>query len=149
MISNLLSLTRRYSGSYSQYQNWHASHRTRNVISEIPHNNTLFSIQVPRLCCVSPSQPRIIPRYRETISMHLQSRQWSLLLGIISACLFASVESKDLSEHPKETFTFDQLWKLEKGFWDSFLYPANLKQTQGNASTIFASDVSFSSFSLW
>ncbi|CAI7593249.1 unnamed protein product [Penicillium palitans] len=73
--------------------------------------------------------------------MHLQSRQWSLLLGIISTCLFASVESKDLSEHPKETFTFDQLWKLEKGFWDSFLYPANLKQTQGNESTIFASDV--------
>ncbi|KAJ5153423.1 uncharacterized protein N7482_009901 [Penicillium canariense] len=42
---------------------------------------------------------------------------------------------------PNSTFTFDQLWTLEKNFWDSFLYPANLNQTQGNQSTVFAADV--------
>lgn len=78
--------------------------------------------------------------------MHFQLGQWSFLLAIISACLLDFVESKDSSEHLKPTFTFDQLWKLEKGFWDSFLYPANLKQTQGNASTVFASDVSICRF---
>jgi hypothetical protein len=80
--------------------------------------------------------------------MHLQSAQWSFLLAIILACLFALVESKDSSEHENPTFTFDELWNLEKSFWDSFLYPANLEQTQGNESTIFASDVNISQY-LW
>lgn len=66
--------------------------------------------------------------------MHLGSAEWSLVLIYTFARLFAGVES---------AFTFDQLWELEKSFWDSFLYPANLEQTQGNSSTIFAPDVGF------
>ncbi|CAI7589669.1 unnamed protein product [Penicillium glandicola] len=75
--------------------------------------------------------------------MQFQFSQWKLLLAIISTTLFAFAESaKDsFDKHLTSTFTFDQLWKLEKNFWDSFLYPANLEQTQGDASTIFASDV--------
>ncbi|EKV19864.1 hypothetical protein PDIG_00310 [Penicillium digitatum PHI26] len=84
---------------------------------------------------------KIFQGYPETFSMHLQSGQWSWLLSLVSAFLFASVEGKDLSENPKPTFSFDRLWKLEKGFWDSFLYPENLNQTQGNESAIFTSDV--------
>ena len=69
--------------------------------------------------------------------MHLISAEWSLLLLFTFAGLLPGAES---------TFTFDQLWELEKSFWDSFLYPANLEQTQGNTSTIFAPDVGFAWF---
>jgi hypothetical protein len=75
--------------------------------------------------------------------MNFSPTSWGLLLAAILACLFAAVEASKVSPttHAKPTFTFDQLWDLEKTFWDAFLYPANLKQTQGNSSTIFASDV--------
>ncbi|OQE36862.1 hypothetical protein PENCOP_c011G08575 [Penicillium coprophilum] len=75
--------------------------------------------------------------------MHFQYSQWRFLFALLSSCLFASVESaKDSSDrHVRPTFTFDQLWELQKNFWDTFLYPENLKQTQGNTSTIFTSDV--------
>lgn len=39
------------------------------------------------------------------------------------------------------TFTFDQLWHLENTFWKAFMYPANVKEAQGNGSSIFTSDV--------
>jgi hypothetical protein len=80
--------------------------------------------------------------------MNLFSTLWGPLLAAILGCLFASVEaSKDsLTKHAKPTFTFDQLWDLEKTFWDAFLYPANLEQTQGNSSRIFASDVRHNAF---
>lgn len=42
----------------------------------------------------------------------------------------------------KPTFTFDQLWHLENTFWKAFMYPANLKEAQGNGSSVFTSDVS-------
>ncbi|KAJ5280063.1 hypothetical protein N7478_005435 [Penicillium angulare] len=66
----------------------------------------------------------------------------SLLVAAASFC-FAGVEGalKSPERSLKPRFTYDELWNLEKGFWDSFLYPANLKQTQGNESTVFASDV--------
>lgn len=66
------------------------------------------------------------------------------LRGLATFACFSLVVSADSlsNETPKSIFTFDQLWSLEKTFWDSFLYPANVKQTQGNSSTIFASDVS-------
>jgi hypothetical protein len=78
------------------------------------------------------------------MSMHLLPTLRGAALIVTFACFFTSAAStKDsFTKHPKATFSFDQLWNLEKTFWDAFLYPANLKQTQGNASTIFASDVS-------
>jgi hypothetical protein len=67
--------------------------------------------------------------------MRLAFAPWDFALAFTLACLFAAVKSSsDTSQKPhKPTFTFDQLWNLEKNFWDSFLYPANLEQTQGNA----------------
>ncbi|KAJ6016818.1 hypothetical protein N7451_000197 [Penicillium sp. IBT 35674x] len=67
----------------------------------------------------------------------------SFCVTALYALFISGVESthdfeKDL---PKSTFTYNQLWNLEKTFWDAFLYPANKVQIQGNASTIFASDV--------
>ncbi|KAJ5124533.1 uncharacterized protein N7515_008358 [Penicillium bovifimosum] len=74
--------------------------------------------------------------------MHLAYTQ-QYVLAFTLACLLATVEASSDTSHkyPKPTFTFDQLWTLEKSFWDSFLYPANVEQTQGNASTVFAPDV--------
>lgn len=69
--------------------------------------------------------------------MNLLFAEWRLLLIFTIAGLFPGVDS---------TFTFDQLWELEKSFWNSFLYPANLEQTQGDTSTIFAPDVGFAWF---
>lgn len=65
------------------------------------------------------------------------------LLMIVFPLLFSSVDcaSDSQQQHPKSTFTFDQLWELEKTFWDSFLYPANVKQAQGNESSVFATNV--------
>lgn len=63
------------------------------------------------------------------------------LRGLATFACFSFVVSTD-NETPKSIFTFDQLWSLEKTFWDSFLYPANVKQTQGDSSTVFAADVS-------
>jgi hypothetical protein len=68
----------------------------------------------------------------------------AVVLITLFSCLFPFVASTTdtFNKIPKPTFSFDQLWKLEKNFWDSFLYPTNLEQTQGNSSTIFAPDVS-------
>lgn len=75
--------------------------------------------------------------------MRLFSASWCLALGIsCTTILFPVGAKKPIDNKPsKPLYTFDQLWKLEKGFWDAFLYPANTKQTQGNQSTIFAADV--------
>ncbi|KAJ5330246.1 hypothetical protein N7476_000029 [Penicillium atrosanguineum] len=75
--------------------------------------------------------------------MKILSISWGFLLTIAFHCLFSSVECARDSQtkYPKSTFTFDQLWELEKTFWDSFLYPANVKQTQGNESSIFNTNV--------
>lgn len=67
----------------------------------------------------------------------------SFFVTVVTALLISGAESTHDSQkdHSKSTFTYDQLWNLEKTFWDAFLYPANKIQIQGNASTIFASDV--------
>ena len=57
-------------------------------------------------------------------------------------CLATSQDTLAPPPPTKPRYTFDDLWKLEKKFWDNFLYPANLKQTQGNESTVFTKDVS-------
>lgn len=77
------------------------------------------------------------------ITMHFFSTSWCLALSIAFTTLFSTTLAEDPVENkpPKSVFTFDELWELEKGFWDTFLYPANTKQTQGNESTIFAADV--------
>lgn len=79
------------------------------------------------------------------LTMGINHLSRTLLVAAVSSFCFASVEGALKSPPPekssKSTFTYDELWNLEKGFWDSFLYPANLKQTQGNKSTVFASDV--------
>ncbi|EPS27054.1 hypothetical protein POX_g08647 [Penicillium oxalicum] len=56
-------------------------------------------------------------------------------------CLATSQDTLAPPPPTKPRYTFDDLWKLEKKFWDNFLYPANLKQTQGNESTVFTKDV--------
>ncbi|PYH44287.1 uncharacterized protein BP01DRAFT_374860 [Aspergillus saccharolyticus JOP 1030-1] len=38
-------------------------------------------------------------------------------------------------------YSVKELWNLEKTFWDNFLYPANLAQTQSINSTLFADDI--------
>lgn len=58
-----------------------------------------------------------------------------LCLGGVEGAL----KSPDSTHKP--TFTFNELWNLEKTFWDSFLYPANVNEMQGNKSAILASDV--------
>jgi hypothetical protein len=62
---------------------------------------------------------------------------------IAFAILISSAEcaSNPLKTASKPKYTFDQLWELEKTFWDSFLYPANVKQTEGNSSSVFAPNV--------
>jgi hypothetical protein len=76
------------------------------------------------------------------ITMHFSSASWCLALSIASTTLFPLALAETIeNKPPKSGFTFDELWELEKGFWDAFLYPANTKQTQGNESTIFAADV--------
>jgi hypothetical protein len=67
----------------------------------------------------------------------------SFLVTILSALFVSGAESarNSQSKPSNSTFTYKQLWNLEKTFWDAFLYPANKIQIQGNASTIFASDV--------
>jgi hypothetical protein len=77
------------------------------------------------------------------MDMSFQRASWSSLLLIAFAVLISSVEcARDpLKTLAKPNYTFDQLWELEKSFWDSFLYPANVKQTEGNASSVFATDV--------
>jgi hypothetical protein len=75
--------------------------------------------------------------------MHSFSASWCLALGIFCTAILSTAAAKKPVEHrpSKPLYTFDQLWNLERGFWDAFLYPANTKQTQGNQSTIFAADV--------
>lgn len=75
--------------------------------------------------------------------MNFRFISWGSLLTIIFPFLFASVAyAKDpQTKYSKSTFAFNQLWELEKTFWDAFLYPANLKQTQGNESSIFDTNV--------
>ncbi|KAJ5768914.1 hypothetical protein N7520_003473 [Penicillium odoratum] len=65
-------------------------------------------------------------------------------LLVVYALFIGNAESAQnpATKSPKSTFTYNQLWNLEKNFWDAFLYPANQLQIQGNESTIFASDVS-------
>ncbi|KAJ5475588.1 hypothetical protein N7539_007875 [Penicillium diatomitis] len=74
--------------------------------------------------------------------MHLSS----LLIAALSIynaapCLATKSKSPTDSQRPRSLYTFDELWNLEKKFWDEFLYPANVKQTRGNESTVFATDV--------
>ncbi|KAJ6024712.1 hypothetical protein N7540_005509 [Penicillium herquei] len=66
-----------------------------------------------------------------------------LLVAALSIIFLTGVEcaANSTKEHPKPKYTYDELWNLETGFWDAFLYPANKEQTQGNQSTIFSSDV--------
>ncbi|PYH78212.1 hypothetical protein BO82DRAFT_317763 [Aspergillus uvarum CBS 121591] len=47
------------------------------------------------------------------------------------------------SPRPKNTtqYSIQELWTLEKTFWDNFLYPANLVQTKAINSTLFAPDI--------
>jgi hypothetical protein len=76
--------------------------------------------------------------------MRVFSASWCLALSISCTALFSTAvaNKKPADSKPsKPLYSFDQLWKLEKEFWDAFLYPANTKQTQGNQSTIFAADV--------
>ncbi|KAJ5622911.1 hypothetical protein N7490_011516 [Penicillium lividum] len=65
------------------------------------------------------------------------------ILLVVYALFIGNAESAQnhATKSSKSTFTYNQLWNLEKNFWDAFLYPANQLQIQGNASTIFASDV--------
>lgn len=65
------------------------------------------------------------------------------LVPIVCALFIGGAESTQNTQtnFSRSTFTYNQLWNLEKTFWDAFLYPANKIQIQGNASTIFASDV--------
>jgi len=39
-------------------------------------------------------------------------------------------------------FTYDELWQLQTAYYDSVMYPENLKQIKAINSTIFAEDVS-------
>jgi hypothetical protein len=75
--------------------------------------------------------------------MHFLSLSRCIALGISCTAILSTAVAKKLIHDipPKSLYTFDELWELEKGFWDAFLYPANIKQTQGNQSTIFAADV--------
>lgn len=75
--------------------------------------------------------------------MRLFTASWcfALSLSYAAALSTAGANSPDEKKSSKPLYTFNQLWELEKGFWDAFLYPANLKQVQGNQSTIFAADV--------
>lgn len=78
-----------------------------------------------------------------TFKMHSFTTSWRIALRFSCTAIFFVAVAGNLVENktPKPLYTFNQLWELENGFWDAFLYPANLKQTQGNQSTIFAPDV--------
>ncbi|KAJ5367060.1 hypothetical protein N7541_001001 [Penicillium brevicompactum] len=71
--------------------------------------------------------------------MHLFTALWALVTFACFA-LFASADVSS-SKSNKSLYQFDELWDLEKTFWDEFLYPANKKQVEGNTSTVFAPDV--------
>ncbi|KAJ5936032.1 hypothetical protein N7454_005330 [Penicillium verhagenii] len=66
-----------------------------------------------------------------------------LIFTIVYALLINLAEStkRAPTKPSRSTFTYDELWDLENTFWKAFLYPANKVQIEGNASTIFASDV--------
>ncbi|KAJ5715241.1 uncharacterized protein N7483_012422 [Penicillium malachiteum] len=66
-----------------------------------------------------------------------------LLIAALSIIFLSGVEcaANSTKDRPKPKYTYEELWDLETGFWDAFLYPANKKQTEENQSTIFSSDV--------
>ncbi|CAG8330508.1 unnamed protein product [Penicillium salamii] len=74
----------------------------------------------------------------KTIRMHIPTTLWGLATLLVVSLASAEASTNTLV---KPAFTFDQLWDLQNAFWDSFLYPANLKQTQGNTTTVFTPDV--------
>ncbi|KAJ6088375.1 hypothetical protein N7486_009636 [Penicillium sp. IBT 16267x] len=65
------------------------------------------------------------------------------LVTLVSGLFISGAESTQNSQRKpsNSTFTYNELWNLEKTFLDAFLYPANKIQIQENTSTIFASDV--------
>ncbi|RAH45685.1 uncharacterized protein BO95DRAFT_514445 [Aspergillus brunneoviolaceus CBS 621.78] len=68
---------------------------------------------------------------------------WSLLTAATLLAPSALGTRTSPSPRPKNTtqYSVQELWTLEKTFWDNFLYPANLVQTKAINSTLFAPDI--------
>jgi hypothetical protein len=41
----------------------------------------------------------------------------------------------------KPDYSFDDLWSLERSFWDTFLYPTNVAQINATDDSVFAENV--------
>ncbi|RAL17676.1 uncharacterized protein BO97DRAFT_430641 [Aspergillus homomorphus CBS 101889] len=67
--------------------------------------------------------------------MHLP---WSSILTavtLLAPSALCTTQKKNTTQ-----YSIQELWNLERNFWDNFLYPANLEQTKAINSTLFAPD---------
>ncbi|CAG8008666.1 unnamed protein product [Penicillium olsonii] len=64
-------------------------------------------------------------------------QMFSTLLGLATLSCISTASATATNTLAKPAFTYDQLWNFQIAFWDSFLYPENVKQVKGNESTVF------------
>ncbi|KAI9927538.1 hypothetical protein ASPWEDRAFT_140773 [Aspergillus wentii DTO 134E9] len=67
---------------------------------------------------------------------------WKSALNVLLATASLSGTFAAATNESESLYTFSELWELEKGFWDAFLYPANLDQITGEGEdSVFTEDV--------
>ena len=83
---------------------------------------------------------------RNSVSVILETskmQMFSTLLGLATLSCISTASATATNTLAKPAFTYDQLWNFQIAFWDSFLYPENVKQVKGNESTVFTPEVGF------
>ncbi|OJK00937.1 hypothetical protein ASPACDRAFT_42437 [Aspergillus aculeatus ATCC 16872] len=68
---------------------------------------------------------------------------WSLLTAatLLTPSALGTRTGPSSKSKNSTQYSVQELWTLEKTFWDNFLYPANLAQTKAINSTLFAPDI--------
>ncbi|GFF54192.1 hypothetical protein IFM61606_07185 [Aspergillus udagawae] len=64
--------------------------------------------------------------------------------ALLTACCLSGLATASSSDHHADDnprYSFNDLWSMEKSFWDSFLYPANLAQINATDDSVFAENV--------
>jgi hypothetical protein len=62
---------------------------------------------------------------------------------VAACCLPRLVTASSPVHHTNDnpSYSFDELWSLERSFWDTFQYPANLAQINATDDSVFAENV--------
>lgn len=68
----------------------------------------------------------------------------TIVSSFFASCCLSGLATASSPLHDadgKPDYSFDELWSLETGFWDVFLYPTNVAQINATDDSVFAENV--------